>query len=193
MSKNLDVVPAAGSRRRVQGLLWQGFGYARQSVEFSTSTMMIATPWIKWLVAVHRSGSDLMVARPRAARIAEVTDWLLTQPPVRGPAGNYARSVALRAEAVPIDRWPPGGIDDPDAVPLPVVGPEWDWVVVERAMAGQLTWGFIDPMDRVEAIRRMLAEGRTITAIANAMKVSVGTVSDFVQRNLADQRALATA
>lgn len=138
-----EYIPAAGTHRRLMALNAMGWSSREVSRRLGHEQ--------KWAARVMQSKR---VSRKTAADVAAIYDELSMTP---GPSG-WAAARARKAGAVPPLGWDDAHIDDPSA--WADMGAdeddEPDPVVVDRLLAGHMTWRDAAYADRLEAARRVI-------------------------------------
>lgn len=163
-------MPAVGPVRRLQALAVEGWPLGELGSRLGVSNSAVG------MLRVTRQERVLRVTAERVAVLFDVL-WPLESPPA-GRGSSYAATVAERRGWVAAWRWDGVDIDDPAAVPLPVVaGP--DEVLVDRIVAGThrvpATSGRACP-ELVEAIRRLAGSGLNDSQIGRRVGRSFAAV-----------------
>ena len=166
---------ATGTRRRLQALIAIGWPIR----ELAQQMGWTGNPGLLLY------GKRNQVHKHTAALVAEVYDRLWNVP---GPSARSRRAARQAGYAPPL-AW--DVIDDPAAVPNlgAAVDVLPDEEAVRRALAGQTTFSRLQPADRVEAYRRLVAAGAGPGTICRRLGISSGTQRTLAKLANADNNA----
>jgi hypothetical protein len=114
-------IPVLGSRRRVQGLMAQGWNC--EQIAAAAGLTDKTAPQLMSHICVTRQYVTIATARAVRRAVARLGDH-------DGPS-THVRNRAANRGYVPLEAWAPGAIDDPAATPWPETVDE---VAIERAV-----------------------------------------------------------
>jgi transcriptional regulator with XRE-family HTH domain len=153
------VLDATGTRRRLQALAAIGWSYPELAARCHVARSTLA----KWTTRAT-------VYTATARTVADLYEQLHDTP---GSSVKSSRRAAAAGWPPPI-AWDDDTIDDPTAVPFAGEAVDIDEVVVQRALAGRPVT--LSRPERVEAVRRLTAAGRSAADIAAVLGVDDRTV-----------------
>jgi transcriptional regulator with XRE-family HTH domain len=161
------LVDGCGVRRRLNALAAIGWSRHALAAELGCDRSNVQK-----VVRSKRSAPETVAA------VRELYDRLSMTP---GPHAA-ARATAIRRGWAPPLAWDDHDIDDPTAQPSRTggregraTGPAFDEVAVARAMRGNAV--HLRPVERAEAVRRLTAQGASITQIAERLNTTTRSVS----------------
>lgn len=162
------VVSATGARRRIQALCAIGWGFRAQAE-------LAGWPRDRW----HRINREERILAATAQLVRDVYRQLSMTPAPTGYASTRIRKVAARDGWFPPLAWDDECLDDPAATPcvVPAVAdsdPRADELAVQHAAAGHAVE--LDPITRVELVRRLTDANYTTEQIATLAQTTVHNV-----------------
>lgn len=170
-------VDATGTRRRLQALVALGWTFGQLATELERTVSNL-----KRTLRTHWVTADT------AVRVAAVYERLWDSRPDQSSPSSRAAANAARAHAREHGWPPPLAWNDIDTDPAPPdagnpanLDIDLDEIAIERAMAGDHCVR-LTAAERIEAVHRLSARGRSIATIAELLSTSKRTVSRHRRR-----------
>lgn len=164
-------VSAVGAIRRIQALCAIGWSLREQSIRGNFDAQHIIS-----------RGPGRRVTAETYDRIVTLYERLSMTP---GPS-DIAREHAKANRWAPPLAWDDEALDLPDAEPTGVqvgrAAKGYDEAAVDRAVAGELEGSALTPPERVDAVRRLNAEGLSDTKVAARLGITPRTVLRIRER-----------
>lgn len=152
------MLPATGTRRRLQGLFTEGFTRDQVAAELEVTVREVD-------YLLRRT----VVTAALAATVAEVCHLLMNGPPPSGRPAVRARTIARNRGWWPLDAW-----FDIDNDPDPSTVNE---ITVMHAVAGYLRWDQLDEQEQHQAVTELSGRGWSDVRIAEHLRTSHSRVA----------------